>query len=220
MNTDRYASPQILSLEESEQNADAGCLLINIPAVGEIQAEHLPTAVVRFYKAELDLSECEDWDDTALTLQNQLEDLDWGPHERLRLVTWSLTANDPLSRQLLNGDDSHLIAAWNESFASHHHNTVVIHGFQPAGQLPLDLETACAGPELAEALFEIEQSADQPEVDRLAAVWSTDKSSAALLTRLRPVLNPAQIGTYAESVVTQWLTQSDPENLPHENYTS
>lgn len=217
---DRFSAPQPLSLEEADQNAESGCLLIDIPVEGEIQTEHLPTAIVQFHAAELDLSACDDWDDAALTLQNQLEDLPWEPHERLRLVTWSIVSNDSLSKQIISGDDSHLIAAWNESFTAHHHDTVVIHGFQPGGQLPLDLDSACSGQELAEALFEIEQSADQPEVDRLAAVWSTDKSSAALLTRLRPVLNPAQIGNYAESVVTQWLTQSDPENLPHENHTS
>ncbi|MBD3674601.1 MAG: hypothetical protein HUJ26_13850 [Planctomycetaceae bacterium] len=217
---DRCGAPQPLSREEAERYDEAGCLLIEIPTRGAIQTERLSTAAVRFHTTRLDLTECDDWDDAALSLQNQLEDLAWEPYERLRLVTWSVATHDPLSTQLLNGDDSHLIAAWNNAFASHHHDTIVIHGFQPAGQLPLDLESACSGRELAEALTEIEQSADQPEVDRLAAVWATDLSSASLLTELRPVLNPAQIGAYAESVMTQWLTQSDPENLPHENYSS
>ena len=152
-------------------------------------------------------------------MQNQIESLSWGAYERLKLITWTILGNDRLSNKILNGDDSHLLAAWNDSFASQHDENLVIHGFQPGGQFPLDLESACSGIELAEALLDIEQSADQPDTDRLAAVWASDQSSAALLTRLRPVLNPAQIGTHAESVVTQWLTQSDPENLTHENHT-
>jgi len=218
---DHCTSPQPLSLAESQAEGKAGCLLIDFTTESQTHLQTLPTSVVQFHQINLDLSPSTDWEDAALAMQTQIESLTWGPQERLKLITWNILSNDRLSNIILEGDDSHLLAAWNESFAAHNQNeTHVIHGFQPGGQFPLDHNSACSGKELAEALFEIEQSADQPDIDRLTAIWATDKSSAALLTRLRPVLNPAQIGNHAESVVTQWLTQSDPENLPHENYTS
>ena len=218
---DHCTSPQPLSLAESQAEGEAGCMLIDFTTESQTHLQTLPTSVVQFHQIDLDLSPSTDWEDAALAMQTQIESLTWGPQERLKLITWNILGNDRLSNIILDGDDSHLLAAWNESFAAQNHNeTLVIHGFQPDGQFPLDHNSACSGKELAEALFEIEQSADQPDIDRLTAIWATDKSSAALLTRLRPVLNPAQIGNHSESVVTQWLTQSDPENLSHENYTS
>lgn len=215
------SSPQVLSHEEAQTQSESGCLLIEVHQHGGVHVERQQTATVRFLECELDFASCSDWDDAALAVQNQIETVSWGELERVRLLTWSLSASDALSLQLLDGSGiDPLVAAWSESFPLED-NLQVIHGFRPADPQPRQWShsrISAATQELAESLFQQELTGESDRFERLAAEWSSDEHSSLLWSRLNPHLRRDQISRHAEALMSHWLITGDPENLPYETH--